>query len=131
MARPKYRDVLRAGGSDAKQRRRPPVDEDQQPVGKVIVAEMPKADKMGAFDVYSLERGTDRRPAGRPVAVFCVSYIPHDRLPSRKAPMARMCPALVAANGKNTAETVKDCFGQKQRKHEGCLYNGDRRSVAS
>ena len=28
-ARPKYRDVLREGGSDAKQRRRPAVDEDQ------------------------------------------------------------------------------------------------------
>jgi hypothetical protein len=34
-------------------------------VGKVIVAEMPKADKMGAFDAFSLERA---RIGVRPVA---------------------------------------------------------------
>ena len=41
-------------------------------VGKVIVAEVPKADRMGAFDAFSLERGAYRRPTGCPIVVFCV-----------------------------------------------------------
>ena len=65
-------------------------------VGKVIVAEMAKSDKRGAFDAFSLERGADRRPAGGQIVVFGVSNVPHDRFPARKAPIARICPTLVA-----------------------------------
>ena len=50
----------------------------------------------GAFDAFSLERGADRRPAGGPIVVFGVSNVAHDRFPARKAPIARICPTLVA-----------------------------------
>ena len=70
-------------------------------VGKVIVAEMVKKDKRenarGVFSrtgyVSASGRLTDR--------LFGVSCVLHDRFPGRIAPMARMCPTLVAENGKN------------------------------
>ena len=71
-------------------------------VGKVIVAGMANADKRGAFDAFSLERGAYRGPTGCPIVVFGVSYVAHDRVPARKAPIVRMCPTLVAQYWRKT-----------------------------
>ena len=66
------------------------------------MAEMPKADNMGAFDAFSLERGAYRPPTGCPIVVFGVSCVSHDQFPARKAPIGRTYPTLVAQYWRKT-----------------------------
>jgi len=60
------------------------------------VTEMPKTDKRGAFDAFSLEWGAHRRPTICHIAVFGVSYCSHGQFHERKAALAWMWPAFVA-----------------------------------